>query len=48
MNSGLFVSIDSMSFSICFVVVVRRQSWLLPFDPCVLLEKYVVGVDLLA
>ena len=42
---GLLVSIDSMTFSNHFFVVVMSQVWLLPFDPCVLLEKVGVAVD---
>ena len=42
---GLLVSIDSMTFSNHFFVVVRNQVWLLPFDPYVLIGKIDVAVD---
>ena len=42
---GLLVSIDSMTFSNHFFVVVRSQVWLLPFGPYVLPEKVGVAVD---
>ena len=42
---GLLVAIDAMTFSNHFFVVVMSQVWLLPFDPCVLLEKVGVAVD---
>ena len=42
---GLLVSIDSMTFSNHFFVVVRNQVWSLPFGPYVLLEKIDVVVD---
>ena len=41
----LLVSIDSMTFSNHFFVVVRSQVWLLPFVSYVLLEKVDLAVD---